>query len=186
MEQADKFFHLTATGWTAIGSIVGAVSILALLIFNRFYLREANRSADAAETSLDLLRDQLALTQRPFVAIHSKYCEDINANLVYAHNQGNGPALDVEVCLVFDDDDTDIGRPSSYSIGCLAADGKFQFLIGATSANLARAVIWYKSIANELWTTNVALIAGSPMNTEVAKGHVHRDGRFARIKEEHV
>jgi hypothetical protein len=185
MGQTDKFLHFTATGWTAIGSIFSAFSILALLIFNRFYLREAHRSADAAETSLDLLRDQLALTQRPFVAIHSEYCEDISACLVWAHNQGNGPALDVEACLVFDDDDTEIGRPSSYSIGCLPIDGKFQFLIGATSANLARAVIWYKSITNEGWTTNAALIAGSPMSTEVAKGHLYRDGRYPLVKEEH-
>lgn len=178
--QPDTFLHLTATGWAAIASIVGAVSILALSVFNWFYLvaaREAaaaaSEQADVAEASLKLLQTQLALTQRPFVAIHAEYCNDINACLVYAHNQGNGPALDVEAVLVYYDPDE---HKSSYGIGCLAVDGKFQFLIGKQSNDVRHVTIWYKSLNNEKWTTEVITIGGSPIATNVVKGHLHNDG----------
>jgi hypothetical protein len=184
------FFFFTATGWTAIGSIIGAVSILALSVFNWFYLRAAFRAADAAEeqaaaaqNTLVLVREQLALTERPFVAIHSEYCEEIDAYLVYAHNQGNGPALDVEASLVFQEEDT---RQSAYSIGCLAEDARFQFLIGETSMNLVRAVLWYKSIPGQKWTTNVLLPHGHPMVTNVIEGSQFRDGDCVRIKDSPV
>jgi hypothetical protein len=44
----ETFLHLTTTGWTAIGSIVGALSIVALAIFNLLYLRTASAAARAA------------------------------------------------------------------------------------------------------------------------------------------
>ena len=56
--QPDVFMHFTATGWTAIGSIVGAVSIIILAVFNVFYLtaarvasRAANAQADAGQSA---------------------------------------------------------------------------------------------------------------------------------------
>lgn len=173
--QPDIFFHFTATGWTAIGSIVGAASIIALSVFNVLTLRAAFRATRAAEsqanvaqTSLELLRNQLALTQRPFVAISSEYCEDIAASLVYAHNQGNGPALDVEASLEYDEVPI---RVNTYSIGCMAVDEDFQLLIGKGSNNLSAATIRYKSISDEMWTTKIALIGGHPFMTTVTKGH---------------
>ena len=169
----DVFLYLTATGWTAIGSIVGAVSIIVLSFFNGLTLKAAFRAAraaesqsDAAQKSLELLRSQLALTERPFVAIHSEYCEDMGANLVYAHNQGNGPALDVEASFAFDEVSK---HKHEYSIGCLAVDGRFQFLIGESSKKLSAATICYKSIAGEKWTTEVELLGGQPLVTTVAK-----------------
>ena len=47
MEPLEMFLGLTATGWTAIGSIAGALSILILCIYNSAYLATAikrNRS----------------------------------------------------------------------------------------------------------------------------------------------
>ncbi len=170
--QPDTFFHLTATGWAAIASIVGAVSILALSVFNWFYLVAAREAAAAAS-------EQANLTQRPFVAIHSEYCHDINACLVYAHNQGNGPALDVEAVLVYYDPEE---HKSSYGIGCLAIDGKFQFLIGKQSNDVKHVTIWYKSLNNEKWTTDVITIGGSPVATDVVKGHLHKDGDHPLLK----
>jgi hypothetical protein len=182
----DVFFHFTATGWTAIGSIVGAASIIALSIFNVLTLRAAFRATRAAEsqsraaqTSLELLRSQLALTERPFVAIRSEYCEDIGANLVYAHNQGNGPALDVQASLTYDDPPL---RTNGYSIGCMSVDGEFQFLIGDTSRRLTAATIWYKSIADEKWTTEIVLLGGHPVTTTVLKGHAGQDAERRRIQ----
>ena len=182
----DVFFHFTATGWTAIGSIVGAVSILALSIFNVLTLRAAFRATRAAEsqsntaqTSLELVRDQLALTERPFVAIHTEYCEDINAYLVYAHNQGNGPALDVEASLTYEEVPI---RKDLYSIGCMAVDGRFQFKIGDRSKKLSAATIWYKSIANQKWTTKATLLAGHPTITSVTKGRPDEDAGHRRIQ----
>jgi hypothetical protein len=40
MKMPETFLHFTGTGWTAIGSIISALSILALSIFNWLYLRE--------------------------------------------------------------------------------------------------------------------------------------------------
>jgi hypothetical protein len=171
----DVFLHLSATGWTAIGSIVGAATIIALSVFNVLTLRAAFRATRAAEsqsntaqTSLELLRGQLSLTARPFIAIHSEYCEDIETNLVYAQNQGNGPALDVEASLTYAEVPI---RKDRYSIGCMAVDGKFQFKIGNKSMKLSAATIWYKSITDEKWTTKITLLAGHPAITTVTKGH---------------
>jgi len=186
-EPAERFFSITATGWTAIGSIVSAVSIAILSIFNWLYLRAtlraaiaAERQATAAQNTLVLVKEQLSLTERPFIAIHSEYCEEINAYLVYAHNQGNGPALDVEASLMFQEEDA---RQSSYGVGCLAEDAKYQFLIGDTNMHLIRAVLWYKSIVGQEWTTNVLLPHGHAMATTVISGYQYRDGIYPRIKD---
>jgi hypothetical protein len=181
----DVFWHFTATGWTAIGSIVGAASIIVLSVLNLFNLNAAFRATRAAEsqsraaqTSLGLLRDQLTLTERPFIAIHSEYIRDTDTYLVWAHNQGNGPALDVEVSLTFDEIPA---RKSAYSIGCMPTDGKFQFKIGRESFQLSAATIWYKSITGEEWTTKVALIGGHPARTNVAKEHLDKGPEYDRI-----
>lgn len=186
-EPVEKVISFTATGWTAIGSIVGAISIAVLSVFNWRYLRAALRAAVAAEkqataaqNTLVLVKEQLALTERPFIAIHSDYCEEIDAYLVYAHNQGNGPALDVEASLIFQEEDK---RQSSYAIGCLAEDARFQFLIGDTSMNLVRAVLWYKSISGQKWTTNVLLPHGHPIVTNAIEGYQFRDGDYVRVKD---
>jgi hypothetical protein len=186
-EPVEKVFSFTATGWTAVGSIVGAISIAVLSVFNWRYLRAALRAAVAAEkqataaqNTLVLVKEQLALTERPFIAIHSDYCEEIDAYLVYAHNQGNGPALDVEASLIFQEEDE---RQSSYTIGCLAEDARFQFLIGDTSMNLVRAVLWYKSISGQKWTTNVLLPHGHPIVTNAIEGYQFRDGDYVRVKD---
>jgi hypothetical protein len=184
--QPDIFFHLTATGWTAIGSIVGAASIIALSIFNVLTLRVAFRAtrvaesqAEIAQTGLELLRNQLSLTQRPFIAIRSKYCADIDACLVYAHNQGNGPALDVEASLEYDEVPI---RINAYSIGCMAVDEEFQFLIGDISKNLSAVTIWYKSIRDEKWTTKITLFSGMPVKTTVTEGHQDNGGNNRLIQ----
>jgi hypothetical protein len=182
----EVFFHLTATGWSAVGSIVGAASIIALAVFNVLTLRAAFRATRAAESqsstaqaSLGLLREQLALTQRPFIAINSEYCADIDAYLVYAHNQGNGPALDVEVSLTFDEVPI---RNGDYLIGCMPVDGNFQFRIGDTSKRLSAATIWYRSITAEDWTTKVTLLAGYPALTMVTRGDRDKDAEHHRIR----
>jgi hypothetical protein len=180
----DVFFHFTATGWTAIGSIVGAASIVALILFNIFTINAAFRATRAAEaqstaaqTSLRLLQEQLALTERPFVAIHAEYCADINAPLIYAHNQGSGPALDVAASLLFEEEPT---RTDSYSVGCMPVDQKFQFLIGDTSKLLSSVVIWYKSISGDKWTTKVHLLGGHPVGTNVLEGHLKVGSQFPK------
>ena len=182
--QPDIFLHFTATGWTAVSSIVGIFSIIVLSWFNLLSLRAALRATKAAEKqatvgqdSLKLLRSQLALTQRPFVAVSSTYSEEIKACLIFAHNQGNGPALDVEAHLVYKDG---VVNGHSYSIGCLPIDGRFQFLIGESSNTLTAATIWYTSISGESWTTEIALIAGHPYETVVLQGF--KDDEDRRLK----
>lgn len=51
--QPDIFMHLTATGWTAIGSIVGAVSIIILAVFNVLYLKAARVASRAANAQAE-------------------------------------------------------------------------------------------------------------------------------------
>jgi hypothetical protein len=188
----DIYWHLTATGWTAIGSIVGAVSIFALTIFNICYLSAARRQAEAseaqakaseaqagsAESSLKLLKEQLALTQRPFVAVHSEYREEFGMVVVYAHNQGNGPALDVQALLTFE-------KPSSrsqYAIGSMSVDQKFHFKIGGESERLCAVVFSYKSISGEEWTTNVVTLAAHPLATSVTAGMAKEFSRVEHMK----
>jgi hypothetical protein len=64
---ADTFLHLTSTGWTAVGSLIGAVSVLALVAYNWKYLRLARdqtnaaiTQANVATTTLQNLQKQLA------------------------------------------------------------------------------------------------------------------------------
>lgn len=182
----EVFWNLTSTAWTAVGSIVGAASIIGLVVFNILTLKAAFRGTRAAEAqarvaqdSLSLLQDQQSLTQRPFVAIRSKYCEEIEARLVYAHNQGNGPALDVKATLTYDDGSM---SKSNYLIGCLAVDADFQFLIGEESNKLIAATIWYKSLSDAPWTTQIALIGGSPASTAVVEGYEDEDKERSRVK----
>jgi len=63
----DTFLRLTSTGWTAVGSLIGAVSVLALVAYNWKYLRLARDQTNAAitqanvsTTTLQNLQKQLA------------------------------------------------------------------------------------------------------------------------------
>jgi hypothetical protein len=63
----ETFWGLTGTGWTAIGSIVGAISILVLSILNGFALSAARRSAEAASQQAQIAKDSLKELQRQFM-----------------------------------------------------------------------------------------------------------------------
>jgi hypothetical protein len=67
LDQPERFLWFTGTGWTGIGSIVSAVSIAVLSGFNYFYLRAAKKQANAAQQTLNLLEQQLMMSERPFV-----------------------------------------------------------------------------------------------------------------------
>ena len=165
VDQPEVFWHFTATGWTAIGSIVSALSIVALSFFNFFYLRVARQQADAAKQTLGLLHEQLVMSERPFVAIHSKYDQDIDTVIVHAVSQGSGPALDVDANLIFEP-----GAQSShaaYGVGCLAVEERFRFLIGQESSKLASVTLRYRSISGRRWRTTVPLLGGLPVLTKV-------------------
>jgi uncharacterized protein YoxC len=54
MQILDIFLGLTATGWTAIGSIVGALSIMILSIYNYAYLRTAIRGIQMQIKGIDV------------------------------------------------------------------------------------------------------------------------------------
>jgi hypothetical protein len=83
MDATEKFLNLTATAWTAIGSIVSAASIVVLSIFNGLFLRAAVRTANAASDQATAATDAIRLTtesnqieretlqqqQRPWVGI---------------------------------------------------------------------------------------------------------------------
>jgi hypothetical protein len=165
VSQPDIFWHLTATGWTAIGSVVSAVSILLLSVFNVLYLCAAKKQAAAAQQTLGLLHEQMVMSERPFVAIHSKYDQEIDTVIVRAVSQGSGPALDVEALLVFEPG-AESGQVE-YGIGCLAVGEKFHFLIGQDSRKLNSAALRYRSISGRRWRTAVRIMGGHPVFTDV-------------------
>lgn len=166
IDQPEKFLHFTSTGWTALGSIVSAVSILVLSVFSVLNLLVVRKQANAAKKSLKLIRKQMAMAERPFVAIHSKYDEELGAPVVYAVSQGAGPALDVYAHLDFKPG-AESGQ-SEYTVGCLAKDEKFQFLIGMNSAWLSGATLRYKSVSGQRWRTTISLLGGNSMLTKVS------------------
>jgi hypothetical protein len=162
---------LTPENWSALGSMLSGIGVLisgGSLLAVIWQNRHVRRQADAAQV-------QLALAERPFVAIHSEFCEEIGAYLVYAQSHGNGPALDVEASL------SDQGAPGSlYSIGYMTVDGKFQFLIGDNSMNLIGAILHYKSVSGQEWTTKVLLPHGSSLKTEFARGRIWEHYDFSK------
>ncbi len=165
VDQPEVFWHFTATGWTAIGSVVSAISILVLSGFNYFYLRAAREQADAAQQTLTLLHEQMVMSERPFVAIHSVYDEEIGVVVVRAVSQGSGPAIDVEAHLIYEPG-AESGQ-AEYGVGCLAVGERFQFLIGQESSKLTSATLRYRSISGRRWRTTVQLIGGHPVLTKV-------------------
>jgi hypothetical protein len=166
VEQPETFWHFTATGWTAIGSIVSALSIILLSVFNFFYLRAARKQAEAAQETLELLHEQMVMSERPFVAIHSQYDEEIDTVIVHAVSQGSGPALDVEAHLIFKPG-AQSGQ-AEYGLGCLAVEERFRFLIGHDSSKLTSVTLRYRSISGRRWRTSVQLIGGQAVLTTVS------------------
>jgi hypothetical protein len=55
----DHFLHLTATAWTAISSIVGALSVIALIAFNWRYLHWTHKLSDSAREQAAIAKDSL-------------------------------------------------------------------------------------------------------------------------------
>lgn len=55
----DRFWHLTSTAWTAIGSFVSAVSVFVLVAFNWRYLYWTHKLSDSATEQAAIARDSL-------------------------------------------------------------------------------------------------------------------------------
>jgi hypothetical protein len=116
-------------------------------------------------STLGLLHEQMVMSERPFVAIHSKYDQEIDTVIVRAVSQGSGPALDVEALLVFEPG-AESGQVE-YGIGRLAVGEKFHFLIGQDSRKLNSAALRYRSISGRRWRTAVRIMGGHPVFTDV-------------------
>jgi hypothetical protein len=69
MDSPERFLYLTATGWTAVGSIVSAGSVIVLSIFNILNLRSANEAAVAAN-------EQAKSAASTLNELHQKSLED--------------------------------------------------------------------------------------------------------------
>jgi hypothetical protein len=55
MDDPEKVFNLTSTGWTAIGSVVSAASVLVLSVFNALFLKSAlKQSKIMKDTATDV------------------------------------------------------------------------------------------------------------------------------------
>lgn len=119
MDAADRVLNLSATGWAAIGSIVGAASVLVLSIFNGLFLKAAVRSANAASEqaksaneqaiaataairltseSNQIERDSLQQQQRPWVGL-DEFAPSMGLVLAYSPGFATGPVSVGEVSI---------------------------------------------------------------------------------------
>ena len=64
----ERFWRLTSTAWTAIGSIVSALSVIALVAFNWRYLHWAHKQSDASVQQAAIARDTLKQLQSQIVS----------------------------------------------------------------------------------------------------------------------
>jgi hypothetical protein len=144
---------------TGLSVVISAITLYYLIRYARDTRRLANDTHALAKSSLQ----QLTSSERPFIAWTSKYHNQAEIMQVWAHNQGVGPALDVVATLYFNNGDTS----ANYVIGCLPVGQKFRFLIGDTSENLVRATFEYKSMSGQKWRTEVTLIGGSSISTQI-------------------
>jgi hypothetical protein len=144
--------------WNLTGLLINAATLVYLIR----YAADTKRLAVDTQKLAANSQQQLTFSERPFVAMVSSYDEEMDACLVYAHNQGVGPALDVDATLFLGD-----GESPLFGVGCLPANGKFQFLIGARSKDLRRATLKYESMSGHRWRTEVVLSAGMPLSTTV-------------------
>jgi hypothetical protein len=98
MQTNEMFLGLTATGWTVVGSIAGALSILVLTIYNYLYIRTAIRGiqmqiegVDVQMKAMELQVDGILFSSCPVLTIR----KDREGNDVI-YNCGQGPALMVQ------------------------------------------------------------------------------------------
>ena len=142
-----------------VSLVINAITLYFLILYARDTRRLANDTRTLAKSSLQ----QLTFSERPFIAWISQYDDDDDLVIGYAHNQGSGPALDLEGTLRFNGEH----GPSDYSIGCLPAGEKFHFKIGGHSSNVASVRFKYKSISGHPWRTEVTLSGGMSICTKV-------------------
>ncbi len=118
MTDESTFVHLTSTAWTAVASIISAVSLVALTVFNVLYLKAARTQATAAsdqaaaankalteaQASNKLAQEAIQAQQRPWVGLDDstpiivgpiKFDMNGTATVTYAipiKNYGDTPA----------------------------------------------------------------------------------------------
>jgi hypothetical protein len=95
MQTPEMFLGLTATGWTAIGSIAGALSILILSIYNYTFLRVAVRGIGAQVSGVQVQLKSMEFQVRgivfsgcPVLTLRKDQEGDFSI-----YNCGQGPAL---------------------------------------------------------------------------------------------
>jgi hypothetical protein len=88
MAQPDLFWGLTATGWTAIGSMAGAVSILTLVIFNIATLQAAIKGLRIQIEGIRFQVQGIVFSGCPVLILR----QNINGSYSII-NCGQGPAL---------------------------------------------------------------------------------------------
>jgi hypothetical protein len=107
MDSPDKFLNFSATAWTAIGSIVGAASVVVLSVFNGLFLKAAVKSANASSKQAESANDQtkaataairltsesnqieresLQQQQRPWVGLDENYAPNAPFVISFTHS----------------------------------------------------------------------------------------------------
>ncbi|MGB7547524.1 MAG: hypothetical protein WBM14_07240 [Terracidiphilus sp.] len=62
--ESEKIFGHSTNWWSAIGTMVNAVVVVALAVINFFYLRAANRQAAGSEDQTGKIQEQTGLTRK--------------------------------------------------------------------------------------------------------------------------
>ncbi|HEV2277742.1 MAG TPA: hypothetical protein VGS02_06190 [Acidobacteriaceae bacterium] len=86
----DRFWHLTSTAWSAVSSLVAAVSVIALVAFNWRYLHWTRKLSDSAAEQASIARESLR-----------KLEEQISSDLLMQHHAALAVLREVANRVVF-------------------------------------------------------------------------------------
>jgi hypothetical protein len=152
MQAPDVFLGLTATGWTAVGSIVGGLSILILTIYNYAYLGAALRGINVQVKALEFQVHGIVFSNCPVLIIRTD--DEQNS---FIHNCGLGPAfmvqwgyghsvLEIAVLERLEDNVIPAGdsRPAEIDWELARNSGLILFAYGVTNDRFVTKMAWSK------------------------------------------
>jgi hypothetical protein len=90
VDAPDRFLHLSATAWNAISSMVGAMSVLALIVFNWRYLHWTHKLSDSAVEQATIARESL-----------KKLEEQINSDLTKQRHAALAILQEAQNCVLY-------------------------------------------------------------------------------------
>jgi len=85
--ESEKILGHSTDWWSAIGTMVNAVVVVALAVINLFYLRAANRQATAAEDQTEKIQTQTGLTRKALLHALGQDMAARRSRIVHAESE---------------------------------------------------------------------------------------------------